>query len=102
CSKDTAIRDIKDLMEKGILHEDNVGAKRPSYSIYCADDNLQIIDSFKKVYLTQENGDFYLKGEHRSAGEFTERVLPLDAERFQSGDLPLKHLIAKYCSYMME
>ena len=102
CSKDTAIRDIKDLVDKGILHEDNVGAKRPSYSIYCADDNLQIIDSFNKVYLTQENGDFYLKGEHRSAGEFTERVLPLDAERFQSGDLPLKHLIAKYCSYMME
>lgn len=34
CSKDTALRDIQDLLQKGILHEDVPGAKRPSYSIY--------------------------------------------------------------------
>lgn len=34
CSKDTALRDIQDLLQKGILHEDIPGAKRPSYSIY--------------------------------------------------------------------
>ena len=33
CSKDTAIRDIQDLVEKEILREDIPGAKRPSYSI---------------------------------------------------------------------
>lgn len=33
CSKDTAIRDIQDLVIKGILREDIPGAKRPSYSI---------------------------------------------------------------------
>lgn len=33
CSKDTAIRDIQDLVNKNILIEDNPGAKRPSYSI---------------------------------------------------------------------
>ena len=33
CSKDTAIRDIQDLVEKDILREDIPGAKRPSYSI---------------------------------------------------------------------
>ena len=102
CSKDTAIRDIKDLVDKGILHEDHIGAKRPSYSIYCADYDQQITDNFKRVDLVQENGSFYLKGEHKSVGKFSERVLPLDAERFQSGDLPLNHIIAKYCSYMME
>ena len=102
CSKDTAIRDIKDLVDKGILHEDHIGAKRPSYSIYCADFDQQITDNFKMVHLAQENGGFYLKGEHKSAGKFSERIMPLDAERFQSGDLPLNHLIAKYCSYMME
>lgn len=31
CSKDTAIRDIQDLVEKSILCEDIPGAKRPSY-----------------------------------------------------------------------
>lgn len=33
CSKDTAIRDIQDLVGKKILIEDIPGAKRPSYSI---------------------------------------------------------------------
>ncbi len=33
CSKDTAIRDIQDLVSKNILREDIPGAKRPSYSI---------------------------------------------------------------------
>lgn len=33
CSKDTAVRDIQDLVQKGILREDIPGAKRPSYSI---------------------------------------------------------------------
>lgn len=33
CSKDTAIRDIQDLVAKDILREDIPGAKRPSYSI---------------------------------------------------------------------
>ena len=29
-----------------------------------------------------------------------ERILPLDAERFEKGDLPLENLLAKYCSYL--
>lgn len=33
CSKDTAIRDIQDLLDKNILKEDIPGAKRPSFSI---------------------------------------------------------------------
>ncbi len=33
CSKDTAIRDIHDLVAKKVLREDSPGAKRPSYSI---------------------------------------------------------------------
>lgn len=33
CSKDTAIRDIQDLLDKNVLKEDIPGAKRPSYSI---------------------------------------------------------------------
>ncbi len=33
CSKDTAIRDIQDLVAKNVLREDCPGAKRPTYSI---------------------------------------------------------------------
>lgn len=40
CSKDTAIRDIQDLVDKGILREDQPGAKRPSYSIVYDDEDM--------------------------------------------------------------
>lgn len=30
-----------------------------------------------------------------------ERVLPLDAVRYQKGELPLPNLLNKYCSYLM-
>jgi len=29
-----------------------------------------------------------------------ERILPLNAQRFENGDLPLVNLLAKYCSYL--
>src|SRR5574344_2966340 len=40
CSKDTAIRDIQDLLDKNILKEDIPGAKRPSYSIVYAPEDI--------------------------------------------------------------
>jgi Fic family protein len=33
CSSDTALRDIKDLMEKGILKQDNAGGRSTNYSL---------------------------------------------------------------------
>ena len=52
CSKDTAIRDIQDLVDKNILKEDIPGAKRPSYSIvYDAEDLTQF---FTEVSITED------------------------------------------------
>ena len=54
CSKDTAIRDIQDLVDKNILVETVPGAKRPSYSIvYDAEDLTQF---FTDVTITEEKG----------------------------------------------
>lgn len=30
-----------------------------------------------------------------------EKVLHLDAERYAKGDLPMEHLMSKYCAYFM-
>ena len=97
CSKDTAIRDIKDLVEKGILHVDIPGAKRPSYSIYVDDD---ITPAFRDVSIDEDEGNYYLNGKYKNGSLLHERILPLDAERYFAGDIPINHLIVKYCSYL--
>ena len=99
CSKDTAIRDIQDLLDKNILVEDIPGAKRPSYSIvYDVEDLTQF---FTDVNIIEENGVHYLKALFKGKKPLSERILKLDAERFQNGDLPLSNLLNKYCSYIV-
>lgn len=98
CSKDTAIRDIQDLVEKNILIEDIPEAKRPSYSIvYDAEDLAQF---FTEISITEENGIPYLKAMYKGRKPVCERILKLDAERYQKGDLPLSNLLSKYCTYI--
>lgn len=99
CSKDTAIRDLQDLVAKNILREDIPGAKRPSYSIvYDAEDLTQF---FTDVCIVVENGIPYLHALYKGKTQVRERVLPLDAERYEKDDLPLSHLLSKYCSYIL-
>ena len=100
CSKDTAIRDIQDLVDKNILKEDIPGAKRPSFSIvYDSEDLTQF---FSDVSIVEENGIPYLKAIFKGKKPVSERLLKLDAERFKKGDLPLSNLLSKYCSYIAQ
>ena len=99
CSKDTAQRDIQDLVSKGILLEDIPGAKRPSYSIIYDPEDLSIY--FSKVEVIEVNGHFILKALFKGIQEVEERILPLDAKRYQKGDLALERLLCKYCSYLV-
>lgn len=98
CSKDTAIRDIQDLVDKEILREDIPGAKRPSYSIIY--DPEDITSFFSEISIEWQNGNQYIKAIYKGKLQVCERILPLDAERFEKGDLPLENLLAKYCSYL--
>lgn len=99
CSKDTAIRDIQDLLDKNVLKEDIPGAKRPSYSIVY--DSEDISGMFSDVEVKEENGYSYLTGKFKGATSVHERLLPLDAERLKKGDVQLESIINKYCSYLV-
>ena len=99
CSKDTALRDLYDLVDKHILREDVPGAKRPSYSIvYDAED---VTPYFSGVSIAYAEGVPYLHALFKGNQQVRERVLPLDAERFKNGELPLANLLSKYCTYIL-
>ena len=86
------------LKLSGVLREDISGAKRPSYSIVY--DPEDITNLFSNVSIEGNDGIYYLTALYKGKTEVRERILPLDAERFRKGDLPLKNLLAKYCSYI--
>lgn len=102
CSKDTAIRDIQDLLEKHILVEDNPRAKRPSYSINYSGERDDIASRFSDVAISEETGGFYLSAVLDGHAKVRERLLALDAERYRKGELPISHLLGKYCTYLLD
>ena len=102
CSKDTAIRDIQDLLEKHILIEDNPGAKRPSYSINYGGERDDIVSRFGDIAISEEAGGYYLTAVLDGHIKVRERLLSLDAERYRKGELPISHLLGKYCSYLLD
>ena len=98
CSKDTAIRDIQDLLSKNILREDIPEAKRPSFSIVYNPDDITPL--FSDIRVIKENGINYLIATFKGSITIKERILDLDAKRFSNNDLPLRNLLTKYCSYL--
>lgn len=103
CSVDTAARDIADLVSKGILTEEQPGAKRPSYAIrYCGNRELpsELLGnarmekdekSGRSAILSTLNGEMVC-----------EWILPLDAERYERGDFSMSILLDKYFAYLAE
>lgn len=101
CSKDTAIRDIQDLELKGVLRKDVPDAKRPSYSICYGAEPSDLTSLFSDISIEEDNQEFYLKATYQG-NPVKERILRLDAERYQRSELPLNHLLDKYLSYIVQ
>ena len=74
-----------------MVREDIPGAKRPSYSIVNIDDDLTQL--FSDVRVVDDNGRAYLHATYKGNKEVRERLLPLDADRYRRGDMPLQHLL---------
>ncbi len=100
CSKDTAIRDIQYLAEHDILREDMPGAKRPSYSIVYDPEDITV--HFSNIAIERNGNGIYLTAVYKGRTPVRERLVKLDAERYETGDLPLSNLLGKYCSYLIK
>lgn len=98
CSTDTANRDLQDLVRKGLIVEDIPGAKRPSYSVNYGGSAQQTDSRFTDVRVQKESNVYYLMANYRGSS-VCERILKLDGERYERGDLSLSLLMNKYLSY---
>ncbi|MDO4181862.1 MAG: Fic family protein [Bacteroidales bacterium] len=99
CSRDTANRDIADLVEKQVLVIDNPEAKRPVYSINYNGTSTDIPSQFSDVRIAQKGEESYLSAIYRGK-RVCERILRLDAERVDKGEIVPQQLIGKYLSYL--
>ena len=76
CSTDTANRDIQDLVQKGILHVDVPGVKRPSYSICYSRDDSSIEHLFTDVAIVEEDAAYFLTATFRGSPIRIDVLLP--------------------------
>ena len=77
-------------------------SKRPSYSIVYRRDVIEPEKRFTEVAIKEQEGRQYLTGLYSKCIPVNEQVNQLDAERFMKGELPLRHLLLKYCAYLLE
>lgn len=57
---------------------------------------------FSDIVIHEEAGGFYLTAVLDGNTKVRERLLALDAERYQKGELPISHLLGKYCTYLLD
>lgn len=99
CSKDTAQRDIQDLVAKNILRENIPGAKRPVYSIVYSTDDIS--DRFSETEIIEKDGAWILKSLYMGRVPIEEPIHAFDADLFAKGEMSLSDLAGKYCAYMV-
>ncbi|MBO4813476.1 MAG: Fic family protein [Muribaculaceae bacterium] len=99
CSKDTAIRDIQDLVNKGVLYPDVPDAKRPSYSINYGIAMEDFMQMFSQVQVIEDKEKHFLVANYQGH-VVKERITSLDADRYLRGDITLPQLMSKYFSYL--
>lgn len=100
CSRDTANRDIADLVAKQVLLTDIPDAKRPSYSINYSGTRKDLISAFTDIRIEERENNPYITASYK--GEtVSERILRLDADRAAKGEITPRQLAGKYLSYLV-
>ncbi len=97
-SLDTALRDIDDLVGKGILSPYPGKVRKIEYAInYVKKDGF--LEHFSDIRIQEENGNYYLSATY-DGNAVKERISALDHERFTSGTQSTSDLVHKYMAYL--
>ncbi len=97
-SLDTAIRDIADLVEKGILSPYPGRTRKVEYAInYVKSDGF--LQHFRDIRVEQGEKGHYLTATYEGT-EVRERLSDLDYDQYNSGALSSEDLVHKYMAYL--
>ncbi len=98
-STDTANRDIKNLVNKGVLTADKGRVRDVAYSInYIVEDDFIPHFTNVKVYKTENN--CYISAQYNTIKEVTEQISAIDHYRLEQGEVTKEKLLYKYFAYL--
>ena len=97
-SLDTAIRDITDLVDKGVLSPYPGKVRKIEYAINFVKTD-EFLKHFSDIGIEKGERGYYLSALHDGT-KIRERISDLDHERFTSGVLSTNDLIHKYMAYL--
>lgn len=100
-SLDTATRDVKDLVAKGILSPIQGRVRDISYTLnYIAPDSRMF--DFTGSAIISRDGKDYISTVYRGQKTIEERISPLDKIRFEQNEMSIDDLVYKYFAYLIE
>ena len=97
-SLDTALRDIADLIKKGVLSAYPGKTRKVEYAInYVKAD--EFLEHFRDIRIEPGERGHYLSASYNDT-EVRERISDLDYEQFKTGSLSSSDLVHKYMAYL--
>ena len=97
-SLDTALRDIADLVKKGVLSAYPGKTRKVEYAInYVKAD--EFLEHFRDIRIEPGERGHYLSASYNDT-EVRERISDLDYEQFKTGSLSSSDLVHKYMAYL--
>lgn len=100
-SLDTATRDVKDLVAKGILSPIQGRVRDVSYTLNYVESDTQISDFTDSVLINRDGKD-YISSIYKKQKTVEERISSLDKMRFEQKEMSINDLVYKYFAYLIE
>lgn len=100
-SLDTACRDLKSLVSKGILSPVQGRVRDVSYTLNYVQPDSRTLD-FTGSALVEHNGESFISTLYKGQKKMEERISTLDKMRFDQGEMSVNDLVYKYFAYYTE